>query len=264
MADEGLITPRRGRCAASIRHRSTSCSIRRSIPKRGATSSRTGCRLRRAPPSGAIVFDPDEAEKAARRRAGRSSWCASRRARRTSTACMRREGILTDPRRHDLACRGRGARHGQALRFGRRRHPCRLWPRARCTAQGQVLKTGDIITIDGSTGQVMPGAGRRPSSRSCPGDFATLMEWADAVRRMKVRANAETPADARAGARVRRRGHRPVPHRAHVLRCRTDRRGARDDSRFDAERAGGRRWPRSCRCSGRTSSRCSRSWPGCR
>ena len=52
------------------------------------------------------------------------------------------------------------------------------------------------------------------------GDFATLMDWADKARTLRVRTNADTPADAAAGARVRRRRHRPVPHRAHVLRGR--------------------------------------------
>ncbi|MGH7186126.1 MAG: putative PEP-binding protein, partial [Pseudomonadota bacterium] len=61
---------------------------------------------------------------------------------------------------------------------------------------GLVLKKGDIITIDGSTGQVIKGevATIKPA---LSGDFTTLMTWADAVRRMMVRANAETPLDAR-------------------------------------------------------------------
>ncbi|MFN0191600.1 MAG: pyruvate, phosphate dikinase [Aestuariivirga sp.] len=64
------------------------------------------------------------------------------------------------------------------------------------SATGKVLKAGDLITIDGSSGQVMKGevATVRPE---LSGDFATLMSWADAARRMKVRANAETPLDAR-------------------------------------------------------------------
>ena len=65
------------------------------------------------------------------------------------------------------------------------------------TASGQTLKKGDIVTIDGATGQVFAGA--IPMVKpELTGDFATLMEWADKVRRMKVRANAETPLDARA------------------------------------------------------------------
>jgi len=60
---------------------------------------------------------------------------------------------------------------------------------------GRELKEGDIITIDGATGEVMAGA--VPTLQpELVGDFGTLMEWADGSRRMKVRANAETPLDA--------------------------------------------------------------------
>jgi pyruvate, orthophosphate dikinase len=65
------------------------------------------------------------------------------------------------------------------------------------TAGGKTLKKGDTITIDGSTGQVLVGevAMRQPE---LAGEFATLMQWADAARKLKVRANADTPSDARA------------------------------------------------------------------
>ncbi|WP_416194957.1 pyruvate, phosphate dikinase [Sphingopyxis sp.] len=60
---------------------------------------------------------------------------------------------------------------------------------------GRELKEGDIITLDGSTGEVM--AGEVPTLLpELVGDFGTLMAWADKVRRMKVRTNAETPQDA--------------------------------------------------------------------
>ncbi|ABS65752.1 pyruvate, phosphate dikinase [Xanthobacter versatilis] len=64
------------------------------------------------------------------------------------------------------------------------------------TVNGQVFKKGDHITIDGGTGQVLSGevAMLQPE---LSGEFATLMGWADKVRKLKVRANAETPADAR-------------------------------------------------------------------
>ncbi|OZA94900.1 MAG: pyruvate, phosphate dikinase, partial [Rhizobiales bacterium 39-66-18] len=64
------------------------------------------------------------------------------------------------------------------------------------TVSGQTFKKGDILTIDGSTGQVLAGevAMLQPE---LSGEFATLMGWADKVRRLKIRANAETPADAR-------------------------------------------------------------------
>jgi phosphoenolpyruvate synthase/pyruvate phosphate dikinase len=61
---------------------------------------------------------------------------------------------------------------------------------------GDTLKRGDILTIDGGNGQVLQGAIAMVKPE-LTGEFATLMGWADAVRRMKVRANAETPDDAR-------------------------------------------------------------------
>ncbi|MBU0555844.1 MAG: pyruvate, phosphate dikinase [Alphaproteobacteria bacterium] len=60
----------------------------------------------------------------------------------------------------------------------------------------RLLKERDIITIDGATGEVM--AGEVPTVQpELAGDFGTLMVWADQVRRLKVRANAETPQDCR-------------------------------------------------------------------
>lgn len=57
------------------------------------------------------------------------------------------------------------------------------------------IREGDIITLDGSTGEVMVGA-VDTIKPELSGDFATLMGWADERRRMTVRANAETPLDA--------------------------------------------------------------------
>ncbi len=63
-------------------------------------------------------------------------------------------------------------------------------------SMGQTFRKGDIITIDGSNGQVLKGAVSMLQPE-LSGDFAAIMEWADATRRMKVRTNAETPLDAR-------------------------------------------------------------------
>ncbi|MDP5278928.1 pyruvate, phosphate dikinase [Sphingomonas sp. DG1-23] len=61
---------------------------------------------------------------------------------------------------------------------------------------GREVREGDTITIDGTTGEVMFGA--VPTVQpELSGDFGTLMVWADAKRRLKVRANAETPLDCR-------------------------------------------------------------------
>lgn len=57
------------------------------------------------------------------------------------------------------------------------------------------LHEGDILTLDGATGEVMAGAVDTVQPELA-GDFGTLMAWADDVRRMKVRTNAETPHDA--------------------------------------------------------------------
>ena len=68
------------------------------------------------------------------------------------------------------------------------------------TAGNVVLKRGETITIDGSTGQVL--AGRVPMVEpAMSGEFGTLMGWADKVRSLGVRANADTPADARVAVR---------------------------------------------------------------
>jgi pyruvate,orthophosphate dikinase len=64
------------------------------------------------------------------------------------------------------------------------------------TARGRTFKAGELITIDGSTGEVLAGAVKMVEPE-LSGDFASLMGWADAARRLKVRANAETPLDAR-------------------------------------------------------------------
>ena len=63
------------------------------------------------------------------------------------------------------------------------------------TSDGLVLKEGDYISIDGNTGNVYAGKIKtKPVEIS--GDFKTFMEWADSVRVLKVRANADTPKDA--------------------------------------------------------------------
>ncbi|MBL8773750.1 MAG: pyruvate, phosphate dikinase [Phenylobacterium sp.] len=63
-------------------------------------------------------------------------------------------------------------------------------------ARGKTVRAYDVITIDGSTGEVLLGAVKMIEPE-LSGDFGTLMGWADEVRRLKVRANAETGLDAR-------------------------------------------------------------------
>ena len=64
------------------------------------------------------------------------------------------------------------------------------------SALGEVLKEGDVVTLDGALGQVMKGEVATVEPE-LSGDFATLMTWVDEVRELGVRANAETPHDAK-------------------------------------------------------------------
>ena len=97
----------------------------------------------------------------------------------------------------------------------------------------------------------------RRSSRSC---------WTGRARSSttRVRANADTPEDARQGARVRRRGHRARPDRAHVLRRGPHPHRPRDDHGRATRRRARRRWTGSCPSSARTSWASSPRWTACR
>ncbi|MBT4166222.1 pyruvate, phosphate dikinase, partial [archaeon] len=59
----------------------------------------------------------------------------------------------------------------------------------------QTLRSGDIITLNGSTGEIFTGA-LELIEPELSGDFAELMKWADEARKLKVRTNADTPKDA--------------------------------------------------------------------
>ncbi|MBX6340901.1 MAG: pyruvate, phosphate dikinase, partial [Thermomicrobiaceae bacterium] len=69
------------------------------------------------------------------------------------------------------------------------------YARQQFSVDGTVVRKGDYITIDGSTGDVM--LGQIPTSEpTVGGDLSTLLAWADEIRRLRVRANADTPHDA--------------------------------------------------------------------
>ena len=144
--------------------------------------------------SGAAVFDADTAEK--RAAAGDDVILV-----RTETSPEDIHGMHAA--KGILTARGGMTSHAAVVARGMGR-PCvsgasslAIDARAkilRCA--GREVKEGDMLTIDGATGEVMIGAvGTVQPELS--GDFGTMMEWADGVRRMRVRANAETPADCR-------------------------------------------------------------------
>ncbi|MCP8939035.1 pyruvate, phosphate dikinase [Alsobacter sp. SYSU M60028] len=144
---------------------------------------------------GEVVFDSDEAEQA--RAAGRRVILVRIETSPEDIHGMHAsEGILTT--------RGGMTSHAAVVARGMGK-PCvsgagglRVdYAAQTLTAGGVTLKKGDWITIDGGTGQVLVGEVKMLEPQ-LSGEFGTLMGWADGVRRMKVRANAETPRDARA------------------------------------------------------------------
>ncbi|MFN4088968.1 MAG: pyruvate, phosphate dikinase [Alphaproteobacteria bacterium] len=68
------------------------------------------------------------------------------------------------------------------------------------STRDKTVSRGETVTMDGSTGEVMLGAVATIQPK-VSGDFAKLMVWADGIRRLKVRTNAETPADAEAAVK---------------------------------------------------------------
>lgn len=64
------------------------------------------------------------------------------------------------------------------------------------TVNGKTLKKGDVISIDGSTGEIFEGAIKKLDPQ-LSSEFKTLLGWADETRRLGIRANADTPHDAR-------------------------------------------------------------------
>ncbi len=68
--------------------------------------------------------------------------------------------------------------------------------RGRFSVDGHTVKKGEILTLDGTSGEVYAGSATLvPAAVS--GDFEELMEWVDEFRRLKVRTNADTPTDAK-------------------------------------------------------------------
>jgi pyruvate,orthophosphate dikinase len=197
MAGEGLIT--RAQAVTRIDPASLDQLLHPTIdPKAERKIFATGLPASPGAASGEIVFNSEEAEAA--KGAGRKVILV-----RVETSpedihgMHAAEGILTT--------RGGMTSHAAVVARGMGK-PCvsgagtiRVdYAGQTVSAAGRILKKGDAITIDGSTGQVLEGtvAMRDPE---LSGEFATIMEWADVVRRMKVRANAETPADARIARR---------------------------------------------------------------
>ncbi|MEM7076287.1 MAG: putative PEP-binding protein [Pseudomonadota bacterium] len=144
--------------------------------------------------AGPIVFSPEEAQAAE----AQGVACILVR-RETSPEDIRgmhaAAGVLTERggMTSHAAVIGRGI--GKPCVVGAADITFNMRTRSLVFPDGRKVKAGDTITIDGSSGQVL--AGQAPMLQPARDDsFKTLMQWADAVRDIEVRANADTPADA--------------------------------------------------------------------
>lgn len=193
MAEEGLITRDEAVCRVDaaaldqLLHPTLDPKATRDVIAKGLPASPGAA-------SGKAVFDADTAEK--RAAAGEAVILV-----RTETSPEDIHGMHAA--KGILTARGGMTSHAAVVARGMGR-PCvsgagGLSISARDKVMrvgGREVREGDLLTLDGATGEVMAGevATVQPE---LSGDFGTLMEWADAARRMKVRANAETPADCR-------------------------------------------------------------------
>jgi pyruvate,orthophosphate dikinase len=144
--------------------------------------------------TGEVVFDADEAE--ALRKKGRDVILV-----RPETSPEDFHGIVAA--RAVLTARGGMTSHAAVVARGMGKtcvvgaQDLDVDPRAgRFRANGRMVKRGQIITVDGTSGRVILGAARLVQPKIGP-HYTKLMQWADARRRLRVRANADIPADAK-------------------------------------------------------------------
>ena len=186
--------------------------------------------LARAPRSAAWRSRAEDAVELAQERSG-DSGPQGNHARRYSRH-GRREGH-SDGGRRQVEPRGGGrARHGPALRRGRRRasrstSTKKVSP-SRSTARTITVKEGDGFRSTAPRRSLSRPGEDRSSPIRTRRYFGKFMELGRRVPRQVRRARQRRyPARCQGGAPVRRRRHRPVPHRAHVLRRRSHRRTCR-------------------------------------
>jgi len=144
--------------------------------------------------TGEVVFDADEAE--ALKKKGRDVILV-----RPETSPEDFHGIVAA--RAVLTARGGMTSHAAVVARGMGK-TCVVGAKdldvdpaaGRFRANGRVVKRGQVITVDGTSGRVILGAAKLVTPKIGT-HFAKLMAWADARRRLRVRANADVPADAR-------------------------------------------------------------------
>ncbi|HVY43908.1 MAG TPA: pyruvate, phosphate dikinase [Hyphomicrobiaceae bacterium] len=192
MVDEGVITPDEAllRVDASALDQLLHPTIDPNQPK---TVLATGLPASPGAAAGEIVFDADEAE--ALKSQGREVLLV-----RIETSPEDIHGMHAAT--GILTARGGMTSHAAVVARGMGR-PCvsgagalRIdYKAGTMTVAGQVFRKGDVLTIDGSTGEILKGRVKMRQPE-LSGDFGRIMGWADERRRLGVRANADTPRDA--------------------------------------------------------------------
>lgn len=192
MVEEGLIT--KEQAVQRIAPQSLDQLLHPTIdPKAAKTVLTRGLPASPGAAVGEIVFDADEAET--RAKAGHKIiLCRTETSPEDIHGMHAAQGILTS--------RGGMTSHAAVVARGMGK-PCVAGAgevvidhkMRSMTIGGIAFREGDMLTLDGATGEVMQGeiAMRQPA---LTGHFETLMSWADGMRRMKIRTNAETPLDA--------------------------------------------------------------------
>ena len=192
MANEGLIT--REEAIGRVEPTALNQLLHRRIDPDAQTDVlATGLPASPGAATGTIVFDADEAERRGRR--GEKVVLV-----RVETnpddihGMIQAQGVLTS--------RGGMTSHAAVVARGMGK-PCVAGcdeldvdvPKKELRVAGRVLREGDVISINGATGEVIAGEVPMIEPELSP-EFASLMAWADAVRRLGVRSNADTPEDA--------------------------------------------------------------------
>ncbi len=203
LAEDGIIPPEEAlmriepRAISELLHRQIAPDAQRDVIGQGiAASPGAAC--------GRIVFSSQEAQASA----ARDEPCILVR-RETSPEDIRgmhaAVGVLTERggMTSHAAVIGRGL--GLPCVVGAARMRFRITNKQLITEDGRVFRDGDLLTLDGTTGQVLSGSTATVEA-ALDDAFQTLMGWADAARDIDVRANVDTPADANTARRFAAQG----------------------------------------------------------
>ncbi len=194
LAEDGIITPQEAvmriepRALSELLHRQVDPEERRDLLGTGVAASPGAA-------TGRIVFSSEEAQASAARNEAcvlvrRETSPEDVRGMHAASAVLTERGGMTS----HAAVIGRGLGLPCVVGAARMRfHPKRKQIMAE---DGRVFRAGDVITIDGTSGQVLAGAPKMVEA-ALDDAFQTLLTWADQERDIGIRANADTPADAK-------------------------------------------------------------------